>query len=95
VLVCLDQELRERHADREVELWRKQKGERRLRCIAVYVSTAIDLRLLEGSEMRRTHLFTMGIVLLGAARRWQRGLRETGWRDGEAILASRLTKAAP
>jgi len=35
-------------AQREVELWRVRKANRELRCLAVYLSTGIDLRLMEG-----------------------------------------------
>ena len=61
----------------------EHKGKRELRCIAVYVSTGIDLRLLERGEIRRTALFTLSVVLLGTARRWHRALLETGWNAGE------------
>ena len=38
----------------ETELWRMRKGERELQCVAVYLTTGIDLRLLEAGEIRRT-----------------------------------------
>ena len=47
MIAGLDQGLLERHADREVELWRMRKGDREVRCVAVYVATGIDLQLLE------------------------------------------------
>ena len=34
-------------AAREVELWRVAKAGRQLRCLAVYMTTGIDLRLME------------------------------------------------
>ena len=47
---------RQKPAAREVELWRVRKGERELRCVAVYLPTGIDLRLLERDGFRRTEL---------------------------------------
>lgn len=79
MLAGLDQGLRERHASREVVLWTVRKRERQLTCVAVYLPTGIDLRLMECGEMRRTELFSWGHVLLGRARRWQAVLAESGW----------------
>jgi hypothetical protein len=45
-------------AGRELELSRLAQGERELRCIAVYLPTAIDLRLMEGEDFRRPHRLT-------------------------------------
>jgi hypothetical protein len=45
-------------AQREVELWRVAKDGRELRCIAVYMPTGIDLRLMEGEDFRRPHRLT-------------------------------------
>ena len=39
-----------------IELWRVRKGTRDLRCIAKYLPTGIDLRLLEDNDFRRTQL---------------------------------------
>lgn len=33
----------------EIELWRVRKGERELRCLAVYLPSGIDVRLFEGT----------------------------------------------
>jgi hypothetical protein len=41
---------------REVELWRVRKRERELRCLAVYLPSGIDVRLMEGDDFRRTRL---------------------------------------
>ena len=43
-------------AARSSKLWRLVKGEHELRCIAVYMATGIDLRLIEGEDFRRTEL---------------------------------------
>jgi hypothetical protein len=48
-------------------------------CVAVYVATGIDLRLLEGGEMLRTELFRDAPSLRAGAGRWQEALRSSGW----------------
>jgi hypothetical protein len=53
---------------REVELWRVRKGDRELLCIAVYLSTGIDVRLMEADGFRRTRL-VRDAVECGAVRR--------------------------
>ena len=35
------------HPSRDIELWRVRKGARTLRCVAVYLSIGVDLRLME------------------------------------------------
>jgi hypothetical protein len=37
---------------REMELWRVRKDGRELRCVAVYLLTGIDLRLMEDGESK-------------------------------------------
>jgi hypothetical protein len=39
-----------RPAQRDIELWRVTKDSRELRCIALYLPTGIDLRLMHGEE---------------------------------------------
>ena len=99
MLAGLDQGLRERHAAKETALWRVRKGERELQCLAVYLITGIDLRLLERGEIRRTELFAWAHVLTARARTWRQALERSGWREiqsedartqaagGEAILS--------
>jgi len=43
-------------AARELELWRVSKERRELRCVAVYMTTGIDLRLMEGDDSGRTQV---------------------------------------
>ena len=43
-----------RPGTREVELWEARKGTRTLSCVATYLATGVDVRLLEDGEMRRT-----------------------------------------
>ena len=81
MLAGLDQGLRERHATKVTELWRVRKGERELQCVAVYLINGIDLRLLEGGEIRRTELFEWAHVLQMRARGWRRELERSGWRE--------------
>ena len=50
---------------RENELWRVTKDGRELRCVAVYLATGIDLRLLEGDDFRRTQLLRDGPAVEG------------------------------
>ena len=38
------------------ELWQVRKGDRQLRCLAVYLPSGVDLRLFEGADFRRTQL---------------------------------------
>ena len=73
MLAVLDQALAERHTAKETELWRMSKGVREQRCIAVYVPSGIDLRLLEDGEIVRTELFHDGPAVVSTARRWRAG----------------------
>jgi hypothetical protein len=66
-------------AAREVALWRVRKGERELRCVAVYLSTGIDLRLMEGDDFRRTTLCSDTPTLTAGADDWLRKLAQRGW----------------
>jgi len=66
-------------AAREVELWRVHKDSRELRCLAVYMPTGLDLRLMEGEDFRRTQLLKDGPAVEGLAEEWQAKLRAAGW----------------
>ena len=68
-------------AAKEVELFRVQKGDRELRGVAVYLTTGIDLRLLEGNDFRRTELCGDGPSVNARAADWLAMLREGGWSD--------------
>jgi hypothetical protein len=63
----------------EVELWRVAKDGRELRCVAVYMTTGIDLRLMEGEDFRRTQLLRDGPAVEALAEQWQAKLRVAGW----------------
>jgi hypothetical protein len=66
-------------AARELELWRLAKDGRELRCVAVYMPTGIDLRLMEGEDFRRTQLLKDGPAVEARAEEWRRKLRDRGW----------------
>ena len=66
---------------RTVELWRVQRPGRTLRCLAVYLPTGIDLRLLDGEDFRRTQLCPDAPALSGKAEEWKAKLPATGWAD--------------
>jgi hypothetical protein len=67
-----------RRAQREIELWRVTDS-RELRCIALYLPTGIDLRLMEGEEFRRTRLLRDGPAVQQLAEEWKVKLREAGF----------------
>jgi hypothetical protein len=69
----------ERPAVREVELWRVRKGTRELRCVAVYLTSGIDVRLLEENDFRRTQLMADAPAAHPKAAAWKQSLRATGW----------------
>ena len=79
MIAVLDQALKEKHADKQVELWRMTKGNRELACAAVYTKVGLDLRLVEGSEMLRTELFQDGISAQARSCHWREALARTGW----------------
>ncbi len=79
MLAGLDQGLRERHTAREIELWRMTKGERTLRCTAVYTRVGIDLRVLDETEIQRTELFALAPLLVATSRTWAREAEQAGW----------------
>ena len=63
----------------QVELWRVRKGERELRCLAVYLSSGIDLRLFEGADFRRTQLVHDSPEVTALSDKWRTALVECGW----------------
>jgi hypothetical protein len=68
-----------RPAQREIELWRVTKDSRELRCVALYLPTGIDLRLIQGEEFRRTQLLRDGPAVQELAEEWRSKLRGSGW----------------
>ena len=66
-------------AMREVELWKAVKTGRELRCVARYLPTGIDLRLMQGHEFRRTELHRDADAATARAAEWRSALLERGW----------------
>jgi hypothetical protein len=64
-----------------IELWRVQKGDRELRCVAHYLPNGIDLRLMEGSDFRRTQLAKDAPAVNALAENWKTALKGRGWLD--------------
>ncbi len=79
MLAVLDEGVRAGKSAKEVELWRMQKGERELCCMAAYLPTGIDLRLLEVGDMLRTELFQDGLRVQARSRAWRTALAKSGW----------------
>lgn len=63
----------------EIELWRVRKGERELRCLAVYLPTGIDVRLFEAVDFRRTQLVRDSPELTALSDTWKVALIERSW----------------
>lgn len=83
MLAVLDESLKAGNPARETELWRLRKGERELRCVAVYLPNGIDLRALQDGRMHRTELFTDGASVLARARQWRQKSVKAGWGEAE------------
>ena len=81
-------------AVRETELWRVRKGERELRCSAVYLPTGIDLRLMESDEFRRTQLCPDAPSLHAISANWHSRLVEARWADTSAVPAGEASSAS-
>ena len=63
------------------ELWQLSKGARVLRCVAQYLPSGIDLRLLEGEGFRRTQLCRDAPEVEALSSRWRSSLRERDWQS--------------
>ena len=79
MVVFLDGVTSEKPVARETELWCLRNGERERRCVAVYLPSGIDLRLLEGGEMRRTGLARDAPTVLARSRAWRAAHVKAGW----------------
>jgi hypothetical protein len=64
----------------EIELWRVRKGQRELTCVAIYLPTGVDVRLMEGADFRRTQLVLDGPATDELSQRWHAALIGNGWR---------------
>ena len=63
------------------ELWRVTKDGRVLRCVAQYLPSGIDLRLLEGSGFRRTQLCQTAAETEALSQQWRAALLEKRWQS--------------
>lgn len=81
MLASLDMAVLEGHTARETEVWRARQGNREVRCVAVYLPTGLDLRLLDGGEMLRTVLCGDPWSLKATARAWLEEAVGKGWAD--------------
>jgi hypothetical protein len=81
MLIGLDTATRSRPRHRETELWRMRKGERELRCVAVYLPNGIDVRLLERTDFQRTRLVPDKWLAERLSAEWATQLRQSGWRE--------------
>jgi hypothetical protein len=64
---------------KQVVLWTLRKGDRELACVAVYLPTGVDMRLLEDGDMRRTQLVKDGPHAEALATDWRAKAEERGW----------------
>jgi hypothetical protein len=64
----------------ELELWTVTKGSRKLRCVARYLPTGIDLRLLEGDDFRRTELHKDSDLAEIRSMGRKQALEDRGWK---------------
>ena len=60
------------------ELWRLRSGDRQVRCIAVYVSNGVDLRLLQGGVKLRAELFVDVPLLRIRSKQWRESFEAEG-----------------
>ena len=60
-------------------LWSVHKGDRQLRCVAVYLPSGVDLRLFEGADFRRTQLCKDAPETYALADTWLAALVDAGW----------------
>lgn len=63
----------------QVELWTLKKGDRVLRCAAVYLPAGVDVRVFENDEMRRTQLVKDGPAAEALAEEWRTKACAVGW----------------
>jgi hypothetical protein len=83
-----------RPAQREIELWRVTKGSRELRCVALYLPTGIDLRLMEGEDFRRTQLLRDGPAVQELANEWRGKLRASARNELGAEVGARHSRSS-
>jgi len=79
-LKWLESATKETPAVTELELWTVEKANRTLRCVARYLPSGIDLRLLEADDFRRTELHRDADLAEIRSMAWKQALEERGWK---------------
>jgi hypothetical protein len=79
MLAGLDMLLTVGPTKRETELWRMQKGQREVRCVAVHLPVGVDLRLLDGTDMLRTPLVKNPSPVPATSEQWRTMLKQASW----------------
>jgi hypothetical protein len=69
-----------RAGPKQVELWTLTKGERELKCFAVYLPSGVDVRVFEIGDMRRTQLVKDGPHAEALADEWRAKAEAVGWK---------------
>ena len=63
------------------QLWSVKKEDQHLRCMAVHLTSGVDLRLFEGADfVRRTRRCQNASEAYGLANEWLSVLVDQGWR---------------
>lgn len=71
--------IEQRASSHSVDLWQVSKEERVLRCIAHYLPSGIDVRLMEGEDFRRTQLVKDASAAHSLASDWLTALKARAW----------------
>jgi hypothetical protein len=79
ILGWLESVTKEKPAVQEVELWRVTKDARELQCVARYVPSGLDLRLMQSDDFRRTELLKDAPSVEARAAEWRTALLDRGW----------------
>ena len=79
MLASLAQALLNRRPARSTDLWSMKKGASEARCVAVYTTIGVDLRLLQDGEMLWAELRRDGPSVLERAQEWRQLLAAAGW----------------
>jgi hypothetical protein len=91
LLIHLASMVEQKQTASRVELWTAQKDDRHLRCVAVYLPTGIDVRLMEGEKFRRTQLCKDAPETRTLSTTWRAALRNVGWTATDDVLTDGST----
>ncbi len=64
-----------------IELWGVRKGARELQCVAVYLPTGIEVRLIDGDDFHRTRVVKDAPECEKLSQTWRAALVERGWKE--------------